>query len=436
MIVIQLHPDFIEEKKYVWNYLLGELLQLQVRFEANEGQSGYLLTANNRQLWFADDFFHRSQRIDHLYSLENLPKLPVRLNHPLAPEGDLVTLYGAPEINSSDQHFECHLDITASTFFMLTRWEETVVETRDRFGRFPFSASVNCRFELQYRPLVNEYAFFLAQVLRSLGYPVDLPAREVRFLPSHDIDYISLWPTWYHRLRTIGGDILVRRDLTFTRWMWKEFSKLKSNPYHTLERLIGKAAVRNVTATFYIRSDEVDYSLQDNTLRQWLKRIVNAGHRLGFHPGIAAASNEEIFSRELEKLNTILPVRVDAGRTHYLNFTVPDTWRYWHDACIKEDSSMAYSEEPGFRCSCCTAFPVFDFKQGIEIPVRELPLLWMDRHLTKKNLTTETATRLVQSIWETTCKYQGDYVFLWHNSSFYLPEWKPYDAVFEAVYSF
>ncbi|MCB0674598.1 MAG: hypothetical protein KDC59_21845 [Saprospiraceae bacterium] len=436
MIVIQLHPDFIEEKKYVWNYLLGELLQLQVRFEANEGQSGYLLTANNRQLWFADDFFHRSQRIDHLYSLENLPKLPVRLNHPLAPEGDLVTLYGAPEINSSDQHFECHLDITASTFFMLTRWEETVVETRDRFGRFPFSASVNCRFELQYRPLVNEYAFFLAQVLRSLGYPVDLPAREVRFLPSHDIDYISLWPTWYHRLRTIGGDILVRRDLTFTRWMWKEFGKLMSNPYHTLERLIGKAAVRNVTATFYIRSDEVDYSLLDPHLGQWINRIAKSGHRLGFHPGIAAAGNEEIFLNEYEKLKAILPVSADTGRTHYLNFTVPDTWRYWHDACIKEDSSMAYSEEPGFRCSCCTAFPVFDFKQGIEIPVRELPLLWMDRHLTKKNLTTETATRLVQSIWETTCKYQGDYVFLWHNSSFYLPEWKPYDAVFEAVYSF
>ncbi|HPR00472.1 MAG TPA: hypothetical protein PK066_13085, partial [Saprospiraceae bacterium] len=159
MIVIRLNPYFIEEKKYVWNYLLGELLQLPVRFEVSEDQSGYLLHFDQGTLWLADAFFIRSQTIDHLYTFENLPVQAVRLNHPLAPEGDLITLYGSPKISSTEQRVDCHLDITASVFFMLTRWEENVVDTRDAFGRFPFSASVNCRFELQYRPLVNEYAF-------------------------------------------------------------------------------------------------------------------------------------------------------------------------------------------------------------------------------------------------------------------------------------
>jgi hypothetical protein len=263
-----------------------------------------------------------------------------------------------------------------------------------------------------------------------------LPNREIRFLPTHDIDFISLWPSWYHRLRTIGGDLLVRRDLSFTRWMWKEFTKMKFNPYHTIDRLLDKAEFRNAKATFYIRSDEKDYSLSNTHLHSWINQIHLRGHRLGFHPGIDASYNEQEFLNEWQKLNASLPLGVHTGRTHFLAFNVPETWRYWHDACIEEDSSMAYSEEPGFRCSCCTAFPVFDFEHRTVIPVREVPLLWMDRHLTKKNLSTESAIKLVHSLWETTNKYQGDYVFLWHNSSFYLPEWKPFEAVFEAVYSF
>lgn len=430
-----MHADYFAEKKYVWDYLLGELNGIPITYEKAEDHSGYTLSFAGGKAWFADDFFNRNGEPDELYTRKNLPQNPVRIKNAWSKEGELITLYGQPEISSDSGVFICRADVVASAFFMLTRWEENAEPARDSIGRFPFAASINCRFDLQYRPLVNEYAAFFVNVLKSLGYTPPPSSRPVRFVPSHDIDYLTLWPTWYHRLRTMAGDVLVRRDFTFTKWMWTEFDKLTRNPYHTIGRLLTAAEQRQAKATFYIRSDEEDYSPASPLLLDWINQIHQRGHRLGFHPGIKAARDSSVFGREWKKLQSILPSEPTSGRTHYLNFSVPETWSYWHDACIEEDSSMAYSEEPGFRCSCCTAFPVFDYRQRITVPVREVPLLWMDRHLTKKNLTTETAINLVESLWDMTCKYQGDYVFLWHNSSFHLPEWKPFEPVFDAVYS-
>ena len=64
---------------------------------------------------------------------------------------------------------ECGIDIFASSFFMLTRWEEYVNKIRDMHNRFPAYASLACKNNFLDRPIVNEYVEMLWNMLKFLG---------------------------------------------------------------------------------------------------------------------------------------------------------------------------------------------------------------------------------------------------------------------------
>ena len=46
-------------------------------------------------------------------------------------------LYGKDAVTYGKESVTCSIDIFASAFFMLTRWEEKVLTVRDEFDRFP-----------------------------------------------------------------------------------------------------------------------------------------------------------------------------------------------------------------------------------------------------------------------------------------------------------
>src|SRR5690606_31890778 len=100
----------------------------------------------------------------------------------------------------------------AATFFMLSRWEETVIPTRDQHGRFPATASVAYRQGFLDRPIADEYGLILQEWLKTLlpGWTPQQAQFSVKL--SHDIDHVRRFPSLYRAGRTLAGDLLKRRS--------------------------------------------------------------------------------------------------------------------------------------------------------------------------------------------------------------------------------
>ena len=110
----------------------------------------------------------------HYGSVKNMPKRPVaRLESiPALYRDDQGSDGRFYSIHSGQQgvRVDCHVDVVAGAFFMLSRYEETVVSAVDRFARFPAESSIAYQEGFLQEPVVNQYAEQLLKMLRIAGF--------------------------------------------------------------------------------------------------------------------------------------------------------------------------------------------------------------------------------------------------------------------------
>ena len=100
------------------------------------------------------------------------------------------------------------------------------------------------------------------------------------------------------------------------------------------------------------------------------------------------------------------------------------------------DSSLGYPEAEGFRCGMCRDFPVFNFLTREVLPLREKPLIAMDITLAQyRGYTPEQALEWLFHLRRQVDKHGGEFVLLWHNSSWNTFFWKDWRPVYETFVS-
>jgi len=126
---------------------------------------------------------------------------------------------------------------------------------------------------------------------------------------------------------------------------------------------------------------------------------------------------------------------VTTGRQHFLRFATPETWRIWENNDMEWDSTLAYADRAGFRCGVCYDFPVYDFIERKELKLREKPLIMMEVSLKQyENLSADQAIKRIDTLRSTVEKYNGSFVYLWHNSSYEKDGWEKYNPVYESIF--
>jgi len=139
-------------------------------------------------------------------------------------------------------------------------------------------------------------------------------------------------------------------------------------------------------------------------LSKLIEKIKTRRHHIGIHPTFDAYNDSEQLKQEKNELEKNLETNINFGREHYLRFEVPTTWQIWEDNGMQW-SSMGYHDKEGFRCGVCYDYSVFNILTRKKLKLKERPLIVME----------------------------GNFVFLWHNSSFNTKEWKKYQYVYEKV---
>jgi hypothetical protein len=318
--------------------------------------------------------------------------------------------------------------MVAGTFFMLSRYEETVVRSVDRFARFPAEASIAYQEGFLQEPVVNQYAEQLLKMLRIAGF-TGLCRRwwgsaRWAIALTHDIDELHRFPRGRPPVLAIARSLMGEARVGAPRLVgllddyMQTVTRRKTDEYNCLEEMATWELSVGVHAGYYFLGDSTtgrlsaDYVVSAPDAVAKMKTIASLGHEVGFHAGFLAYTNAERFHGELSRLRSA-GLTVTGGRQHYLRWQTPTTWRLWEAEGLSYDATLGYSKVAGFRCGTCLPFKPYDIENDREMSLWEWPLMFMDAtYVMSWSEGTKVLDRLVQECH----RYGGVLVLLWHNA--------------------
>ncbi|MEO5907500.1 MAG: polysaccharide deacetylase family protein [Saprospiraceae bacterium] len=424
MITIYVPPNFVPERSYAINTLLNHYLGLEINIVPRSGQVHYEMKWEDKSILIKDHFFGHTI-VGETYLAPN--RIPEKVFSAQSAGLDQVAcIFGNDHVTMHANSIQCELDLFAGAFFMLTRWEESFGTYEDLHGRFPADKSVIVKHGFILRPVVDEYVALLKRWLTIMGYPVPQQNSSFKVVPTCDVDIPFYWrsrPAWR---------LLLGRFLQHKRFDQLKKDRLLLNimrggserdPFDTFDYLMSMAEKHGLRFLFHMIGGgetkfEGYYRIDDPHILELMQSFKKRGHGIGLHPSYNAFNDLRKIEEERKKVAAHSGSSVYASRQHYLRFAVPDTWGKLSTAFIREDSTLGYAAEPGFRCGTSRPFPVFDVHQKKQLPLIERPLLIMDVSLRfYKGFSIAESIAYCKIIIDQVKKHEGELVFLWHNST-------------------
>jgi peptidoglycan/xylan/chitin deacetylase (PgdA/CDA1 family) len=378
---------------------------------------------------------------------------PQSLPHiPLPRYKDIPVLYlggewKEPFITRKGDLIETNIDIIASSFFMLTRYEEVVNNDPtilDAHERFPATASIAYKENFLHWPVVNEYFELLWNCIKELVPHLEKKPlwgdKDFALCLTHDVDRVQKYKL-KSEVRAFGGLILKQHSLK------KAADRLidnilvvlqkRNDPFDTFDTILRVEQGYGATSTFFFMTEpdfNGGYRLDDPKVKKALNKVSDAGAEIGLHAGYYSYNNSKITSRQKENLTKNLNHGDFGCRQHFLRWKTPDTWSTQEKCGLSYDATLCFADHEGFRAGICHPFQPYDIRENRIINLWEIPLTIMDSSLFKyRKLTPNEGLAAIESYMNTVKKYQGILVLLWHNSFFETDINKGWTSIYKKI---
>ena len=243
MIKISIPSNNIPERKYILDIFFNEFLGLSYRIVENTDIKNWEIELENgSKLIIEDHFFNKYPTELNYLKLENIPSKVEYIENKFTPEDDIPIIYGNSKLKIQDKKVICGIDIFASSFFMLTRWEEYVNRNRDNHDRFPANESFAFKNNFLDRPIVNEYLEILKILLLQLD--CGLTFKQYKFTKNIscdvDIPYETYTQSVIKTIKKVAGDIVKRKNIkeavqTIINYTASKFNNYSYDPMNTFE---------------------------------------------------------------------------------------------------------------------------------------------------------------------------------------------------------
>ena len=444
MLAISLPTRHQPELHYAATLLFGEFLGLKYTLTQQlSGTAATINLPNGASLVLEDYFFQKYGSIAEFQIPANVAWVK-KAQIPFLFQSNLPVLFGEANFRVSEKKITCGIDVLATIFFMLSRWEEYINPSRDKFQRFPASAALAVKNGFHQRPIVDEYVEMVWNMLTYLGIGQQRKRRSFRAIITHDVDMPLQWRSPFSLVKKLGGDLLNRHSpQQATRSAANYFNTKKGSakdPFDTFDYLMDLSEKQGLQSHFFFlcggrtKNDKGHLPPHHPFIIDLMKKIDRRGHVIGIHPSFDTFNDGQLFKNELAELQRFSPQQIKAGRQHFLRFEAPTTWRIWEENGLEWDSSMYFPEMAGFRCGTCHPFPVFDILQRKMLNLREVPLTVMEG--TYFHYLKCSPLQMIEDVSmfiKQTKVYNGNFVFLWHNSSVNTSEWRPFSAFYDKI---
>ncbi|MFC5271732.1 DUF7033 domain-containing protein [Adhaeribacter terreus] len=322
-------------------------------------------------------------------------------------------------ISEAENTVIINADIIAAAFYFLSGWQEIHSLERDRFGRFPYKASLQFQHQFVTIPVVNYYFDILKTALEK-GYGISLQNPQSQFTTflSHDVDRLeSAWK--------IEGVKQLKKGnlLQIPKLGWQKLMRQDHwNNLKTVAKTVKK--IGGVSTFFWLaqkgkyqNQPNADYDLTAPKYQQQIKFLEAEGFENAVHGSFGSSENTLQLKNEAAKIGS----NVSGNRFHYLCFDPVKTPQVLVEAGINYDSTLGFAEHFGFRNAYCFPFQLFDFSSLKPYPFLEIPLNLMDATLWHPNylqITPEKVAEIIKPMLLEIKKFGGVFGLLWHNENF------------------
>ena len=330
-------------------------------------------------------------------------------------------------------------DIFAASFYLISRYEEYCEHVPDEYGRFSASSSLAFRNGFLAIPVVDlwvkEFARALLRKFQTLAFRKNEYRKMVTFDADEPFEYLGKGI-----IRSIGG---LLRDLTVSDRnasdRYKTVAKGKPDPFEVfgyITECVDK--YQSDVRFFFPLGDRTNYdhnpSWKNEDYRSLIRKLAGK-YKHGIHPSFNASEDYSKLSEEAKRYSVILGNGGTLSRFHFLRLKLPLSYRNLLKAGIKEDYSMGYPDEPGFRAGIARPFYFYDVAKDTVTNLKVVPFQVMDATLYKyKKLDHKAAVEIILQLINETRRAGGLFVSIWHNTSLLdNPQCKPWRRVFETM---
>ncbi len=324
-------------------------------------------------------------------------------------------------------------DIIASSFYYLSNWQEYVSQEKDKYGRFPFSQSIQYKLKTADIPVVNYYFDILKSAIE-IGYNIKLnqnlwKGRNLAVCVTHDVDLCeSAWIQGSYREIRRGNflspfKLLARKIFNDDEWF-------------NFREIIETEHKYDINSTFFFLADDrvkdgipnADYKITKPEFKKIFDLIEGNGSEIAIHGSIGTYQDADLLKSEMKKIGR----NITGNRFHYLLYDSLNTPEILSGSGLKYDSSLYFAEAVGFRNSFCLPFYLFDIKNFYTTDIIEIPLTVMDTSFEERymGLNHEDALTAMYGLVEKVEKFNGCFTLLWHNTCFSEYKYKGWKDVY------
>ncbi|MEI7663242.1 MAG: polysaccharide deacetylase family protein [Bacteroidota bacterium] len=341
---------------------------------------------------------------------------------------------------SESPGFSLSFDPFASSFYVVSRYEEYLPYIKDGYGRFPVTASIAWEGRFLDIPVVHLWSDMVGTLLQQQYPAIAIRRHEYRFVPTIDVDHAYSYRC-RPLARTLGG--IGRSALHFefpdiTRRLMV-LANITTDPFDTFDYIFKTLEPAGVNPLFFILF--ADYGGDDNgvtTKSRTFHRLIRDLDRhqgVGMHPSLSSNKHYLKLQSECEGLSAVVDRNVTNSRQHFLKVSIPRTYRALVQLGITHDYSMGYASNPGFRAGIAAPFPFFDLSRNLTTLLTIHPIILMDVTMRDyRRLNIERSIEMTRNLVSTVKSVNGEFVSLWHNES--LAEngrWLGWRRVFEEM---
>jgi len=420
-------------RQYLIDFLVGSLWvqsegddRFQRRFEA----IGYTDDPEQMKLYpiviIPSGFF----RMDVYGTEESMPTLPLKTWR------GIPLLFGEPreEWSADGSQLIIHADLLASTYFLISRYEEMYRRSeRDSYGRFPGKSALPYRAGFLHRPIIDEYGEALRQILLETGIAEhhnlrleERPHTFSRVNLTHDLSRPYNYRGWRSFLRAWlkqknspleAARLSFSADVEDDYFTFPKFLKWDRNTCDSLGR-------DRSDIFLFIRMpsrhplDKPYYSLHSLYLRRILSIAAKHKVLLALQCSYAAGHQSELISKERHQFEKAFHQRPRGLRHNKLTSCEPEDLLQAYVSGFRNDYSMGYADVVGFRLGTCRPVKFINPNTRLLTELILHPLVLRDLTLSDQRymaLEQDEAERIAHDLIRTTARYNGELTLLWHN---------------------
>ena len=338
-------------------------------------------------------------------------------------------------------------DIAANAFYFLSSWSERVGSGGVRTRKL-FSNSIFTRLGLP-QNIVDQYLERVMQRLNILRERLGLArwaspkwphGATYALVLSHDIDFIpsNFMDTAKQGLKTILRHLVLERDPVDAAYAAAGFVRAiirGRDPYGCVPDIIEREKGLGVRASFQVavgrrHQSDVNYRIEDNRIRDYLRVIPDSGLDLCLHGSYRSTENPAWYLEEVALLTERLGKPL-GSRQHFLSFDYDALFAAQERAGIQYDMSMGFPDHAGPRAGFSHPYFPFCLRENRPYNVLQISLFLMDVTLRSyMGLTIARAREAVETVLNDLCSTRGCVSAVWHPIVFGAARDPGYDRLF------